>query len=76
MSQPGGQKLRYPRPGWLAIMRVLLLICIWVGPFYVWEFVQALIRHSLHTVDRDLLDLHSILLVEVLTAGGIRAIFD
>lgn len=76
-TPPGQRKPKYPRSWWLGILRFLLIISgLPTGPLYVWEFYQASVHHTLHTLDRDLRTVHSIALVVLLTIGGIWATRD
>lgn len=74
---PADRQGRYPRPWWLAIVRFLLLISGTIaGPLYIWAFCNAVLHHTLHTRDRDLLSVTSILEAVLLTAGALWAIRD
>lgn len=71
------KKSHYPRPTWFAVARQLLLLSgLTLGALYIILFLQALIRHTLHTVDRDLLTPTNIVLFASLTSGGIWAMYD
>lgn len=73
---PPAKKVPYPRRGWVAILRGLLLLLLFAGPLYVGLFCQALIRHTLHTIDRGLLDPPGMALCAVATVGSIWALYD
>lgn len=76
-TPPAKRKPKYPRPWWLGLLRFLLLISgVTTGPLYVVAYYQAVIHHTLHTLDRDLLTVHSIILVVLLTIGGVWAVRD
>lgn len=77
MVPPAERQRRYPRPWWLAMIRILVLLAGGTaGTLYVLLFIQALIHQTVLTSDRDLLSVPSILEVVPLTAAALWAIRD
>lgn len=67
----------YPRPWWLSIPRVILVFYFLGGsPLYPVLLIQALVRHTLLTTDRTLIDPGTLLWYIPLTLTGGWAFLD
>lgn len=61
----------YPRPWWVAVPRLILFFLFGGGLFYPVVLIQAIIRHTLLTTDRTLIDPRTLVwYVPLMAAGG------
>lgn len=66
----------YPRPLWLGILRFILLLSFAGGLFYPIALIQAIMRHTLQTTDRTLIDPVTLLWYIPLMGAGVWAVID
>lgn len=61
----------YPRPWWLAIPRLILFFFLAGGLFYPVALIQAIVRHTVLTTDRTLIDPRTLVwYIPLMIAGG------
>lgn len=71
IADPPGPRSPYPRPWWFAALRFILFLALGGGLFYPVALIQAVLRHTLLTIDRTLTDPRTLLwYLPLMVAGG------